>query len=88
MNYITFHIKNIILCLFFRQSLEINPDNPANLRRIGYGIMNLPKRIADYDLALKCLLKSLSLCENLNTLHIIGTFYHRYGNVSNYLKTQ
>lgn len=60
----------------------MNPENPANLRRIGYGIMNLPKKIADYDLAEKCLLKSLNKCENTNTLHILGTFYHRYGNVS------
>lgn len=67
---------------YCRKALDAAPDNAANLRRVGYGIMNLPPQLADYDLAISCLLKSLDLCETVNILHIIGTFYHRYGKVS------
>lgn len=65
---------------YYKEALQLSPDHAANLRKIGYGIMHLPPYLADYDLALNCLLKSLEICSNSYILHVIGTFYHRYGN--------
>uniref|UniRef100_A0A1B6MSX3 Uncharacterized protein n=1 Tax=Graphocephala atropunctata TaxID=36148 RepID=A0A1B6MSX3_9HEMI len=65
---------------YYKEAYELSPDSPAMLRRIGYGIMNLPKKFADYNFALKCLLRSVEMTENIMSLHVLGTFYHRYGN--------
>uniref|UniRef100_A0A1B6HLW1 Uncharacterized protein n=1 Tax=Homalodisca liturata TaxID=320908 RepID=A0A1B6HLW1_9HEMI len=64
----------------YKEAYDMSSDSPSALRRIGYGIMNLPKKFTDYNFALKCLLRSLELSENMMTLHVLGTFYHRYGN--------
>uniref|UniRef100_A0A1B6FRK7 Uncharacterized protein n=1 Tax=Cuerna arida TaxID=1464854 RepID=A0A1B6FRK7_9HEMI len=69
------HAKALTL---YKEAYDLQPDSPSMLRRIGYGIMNLPKKFADYNFALKCLLRSLELAENIMTLHVLGTFYHRY----------
>lgn len=61
--------------------MDLKPTSPSVLRRIGYGIMNLPKKVADYSLALQCLQKSQEICPSMITMHMLGTYYHRYAKV-------
>lgn len=56
---------------------------PALLRRLGNGLMNLPRYQADYNLAKEVLHRAEELSKHAVTYHILGTYYFRFEQVSN-----
>lgn len=67
----------------FRECWSKAQNCPALLRRLGNGLMNLPRYQADYDLAKEVLHKAEELSKHAVTYHILGTYYFRYEQVYN-----
>lgn len=65
----------------FRECWKKAQNCPALLRRLGNGLMNLPRYQADYDLAKEVLHKAEELSKHAVTYHILGTYYFRYEQV-------